>query len=92
MVQDIQSLNKLAICFRVSRWGRGLYTVLYGTLGPIHAHVYSGPLHRSNRAAMLIFNDFIVFFFSVREVLAKTTPHDTTHMPLWRRVFLRQSC
>ena len=69
--------------------GGGLYTVLYGTVGPIHAHVYPGPLHRSNRAAMLIFNDFIVFYFSVRAVLAKTTPTDMTHMPLWLRVFLR---
>ena len=35
MVQEIRSLQKLAIFFRVSRWGRrggGLYAVLYGTL------------------------------------------------------------
>ena len=34
MVQEIRSLQKLAIFFRVSRWGRrggGLYAVLYGT-------------------------------------------------------------
>ena len=32
MVQEIRSLQKLAIFFRVSRWGRrgGLYVVLYG--------------------------------------------------------------
>ena len=53
-------------------------------------HMYIlGPCTDRTERLCLSLTIFIVFYFSVRAVLAKTTPHDMTHMPLWLRVFLR---
>ena len=65
MVQEIRSLQKLAIFFRVSRWGRrgggGLYAVLYGTYISMESAVFT--------KTTTIFNTKQLFFVQLNQDL-----------------------